>query len=686
MKGGEVVLRGLVTDVETKGDGSQLIECYSKEWLLKKRFTFYYTYTHDDATVGEMLEDDLTGDYVGLLAMARSLLPPNMFSLYSGSTYKLTGGGTGSVFGSAIPYHDTTALTLGSGAGSLAEGQYWRNATDLYVRLPGSVNPRYELVSMADWCDPKVRLGDISDISSETFAAPYRLATGRSVWEYIQKLIKATGAYVRWRAEVDDAYLYLDASLTTYGRGSSTEGILSFVEPRYRIDRIAPDDVEVHGLIGVGAGDGKTIEMATSLDLAASGNIVLDVVRDGYLYESFLDSVLSQIYGERAVEDCHQIEGPEAPLLRCGDRVNVKRSGFGRKVEVVKKIDIRGDGLMRVWTGKRPRDSEDLIAATNALLQEQSSFAQSHLNMWSDSHTGNVTNSVPLKWEPDFSDENGIIDTSFTAATRIYLSFSLGWYKSDVSGVDTRSHSHTGRTGSGGSSGHGRAGSGGGHYHTVTGATTAVSGSYDTVLSGFTIQNGGSHSHSITSTSASAGSHTHSVSSAPGTTGSAGGWSFSHSHNGSTGSGGSHGHGWTYGVDDIFQASARNHTHGVSGQTTATHAGHSDHTVTDNPSHDLPTYTEPLTAADVDKFLSEESTGSLKYLTVRLYANSVEVPGSPFEDYYIGDSEGAIDVTDLINIGGANEIEARISEYGGSGDVRCEISLSLTAQVVLTSI
>lgn len=699
MKGGEVVLRGLITDVETKGDGSQLIECYSKEWLLKKRFTFYYTYTHDDATVGEMLEDDLTGDYVGLLAMARSLLPPNMFSLYSGSTYKLTGGGTGSVFGSAIPYHDTTALTLGSGAGSLTAGQYWRDASDLYVRLVGSSNPRYELVSMADWCDPKVRLGDISDISAETFAAPYRLATGRSVWEYIQKLIKATGAYVRWRAEVDDAYLYLDASLATYGRGSSTEGILTFTEPRYRIDRIAPDDVEVHGLIGVGAGDGKTIEMASTLDMAASGNIVLDVVRDGYLYESFLDSVLSQIYGERAVEDCHQIEGPEAPLLRCGDYVNVKRAGFGRKVEVVKKIDIRGDGLMRLWTGKRPRDSEDLIAATNALLQEQSSFAQSHLNMWSDSHTGNVTNSVPLVWNPDFSDENGVIDTSFTAATRIYLSFSIGWYKADVSGVDTRSHSHTGRTGRGGSSSHGNAGSGGGHYHTVAGTTSAahLGDQVITTCNRDHTHAGPSHSHGIETTNLS--SHSHSISNSASTTGSGGtplhshtylysigtgsAGGFSHSHGGSTYSSGT----GNTGMTSYFTiASAPNHTHDVSGQTTATHAGHSDHTVTDNPSHDLPTYTEPLTAADVDKFLSEESTGSLKYLTIRLYANSVEVPGSPFEDYYIGDSEGAIDVTDLINIGGANEIEARISEYGGSGDVRCEISLSLTAQVVLTSI
>jgi len=701
MKGGEVVLRGLITDVETKGDGSQLIECYSKEWLLKKRFTFYYTYTHDDATVGEMLEDDLTGDYVGLLAMARSLLPPNMFSLYSGSTYKLTGGGTGSVFGSAIPYHDTTALTLGSGAGSLAEGQYWRNATDLYVRLPGSVNPRYELVSMADWCDPKVRLGDISDISSETFAAPYRLATGRSVWEYIQKLIKATGAYVRWRAEVDDPYLYLDASLTTYGRGSSTEGILSFVEPRYRIDRIAPDDVEVHGLIGVGAGDGKTIEMATSLDLAASGNIVLDVVRDGYLYESFLDSVLSQIYGERAVEDCHQIEGPEAPLLRCGDRVNVKRFGFGRKVEVVKKIDIRGDGLMRVWTGKRPRDSEDLIAATNALLQEQSSFAQSHLNMWSDSHTGNVTNSVPLKWEPDFSDENGIIDTSFSAATRIYLSFSVGWYKSDVSGADTRRHGHTNRTGSGSSSSHGNAGKGGGHWHGVKGVTSNMEGqSYKTVIRDLgTMSTHDGHTHpgssggpsGLTTVNYGVGAYAtgcaacgfnvvYSVVAGTVNVASAG-----HGHSISVTSGGRHNHSYPWAVPDNVAAAL--HTHTVTGQTTETHTGHGDHSVTDNPQPGpLDVYDEPLTAADVDKFLSEESTGSLKYLTVRLYANSVEVPGSPFEDYYIGDSEGAIDVTDLINIGGSNEIEARISEYGGSGDVRCELSLSLAAQVVLTSI
>ncbi|MFA5674569.1 MAG: hypothetical protein WC912_08990, partial [Thermovirgaceae bacterium] len=431
--------------------------------------------------------------------------------------------------------------------------------------------------------------------------------------------------------------------------------------------------VEVHGLIGIGAGDGKTIEMASTLDMAASGNIVLDVVRDGYLYESFLDSVLSQIYGERAVEDCHQIEGPEAPLLRCGDYVNVKRAGFGRKVEVVKKIDIRGDGLMRLWTGKRPRDSEDLIAATNALLQEQSSFAQSHLNMWSDSHTGNVTNSVPLVWNPDFSDENGVIDTSFTAATRIYLSFSIGWYKADVSGVDTRSHSHTGRTGSHSGYGGGRTSRAGGHYHGVTGATSDGSSVQTTVTA--TVQArtnyvSTSHSHSVSGVTAYTGvtsSHDHTYWRTYTSTGSGGG---SHDH---------------YVYSNTTSVAATGHKHTVAGQTTTTISDH-PHTEATYTAKDRTVYIEPLTAADVDKFLSEESTGSLKYLTIRIYANGVEVAGSPYEDYYIGDSEGAIDVTDLINIGGANEIEAQISEYGGSGDVRCELSLSLTAQVVLTSI
>jgi len=101
-------------------------------------------------------------------------------------------------------------------------------------------------------------------------------------------------------------------------------------------------------------------------------------------------------------------------------------------------------------------------------------------------------------------------------------------------------------------------------------------------------------------------------------------------------------------------------------------------------------YTEPVTADTIAKWLTEESTGSLKYLTVRLYIDKgsgyVEIPASPFEDYYIGDGESGIDVTDYIAIGGTNKVKAAISEYGGSGSVRAEISLSLMAQVVLTSI
>jgi hypothetical protein len=101
-------------------------------------------------------------------------------------------------------------------------------------------------------------------------------------------------------------------------------------------------------------------------------------------------------------------------------------------------------------------------------------------------------------------------------------------------------------------------------------------------------------------------------------------------------------------------------------------------------------YTEPVTADTVAKWLTEESTGSLKYLTLTISvdkgAGYVQIPGSPFQDYYIGDSEGGIDITDYISFGSTNTIKVEASEYGGAGDVRFEISLSLMAQVVLTSI
>jgi hypothetical protein len=475
---GEISLRGVVTFVEEKGDGALAVEAYSKEWMLKHRYTFFYTYPHSAATVGDILNDALAGSYVGLLAQARGLLPPNMFALYSGSTYKLTGGGTASVFGSGVPYHDTTALTLGSDKDSLSAGQYWRDTSDLYVRLVGSVSPRYELVSVYNWCDPKVRLGDVSDISAETFSTPYRLAVGRTVWDYVTKLLKSLGAYVQWRAPPNDPYVYLDANLTSFGRGTSKSGVFAFDRSAYQIDRIDPDDVQVHGLIGIGCGDGKTTELSSVLAVAtpAGSNIVLDTYRDGYLYEDYLAEVVGSVFADRQAVDCHKIEGPDAPV-KCGDWVGIE----GAARSVVKKIVREGDWLT-LWTGRRPRDKADIQAATTSMLSEGSSFASSHLNMWKDSASGNVTNDVPFVWESEFSDEDGVIDESFAAATRVYLNFSIGWFKSTVSNVDSNLHGHSNATGAGSGSSHGDAGAGGYLTH---GATSAASEDDVTVLDAY---------------------------------------------------------------------------------------------------------------------------------------------------------------------------------------------------------
>jgi len=711
---GEISLRGVVTFVEEKSDGSLAIEAKSKEWLLQHRYTFYYTYPHDAATVGDILNDALTGSYVGLLAQARGLLPPNMFSLYSGSTYKLTGGGTAGVFGSNVPYHDTTALTLGSDKDSLSAGQYWRDASDLYVRIVGSVSPRYELVSVHNWCDPKIRLGDITDISSETFATPYRLAVGRTVWDYTIKLLKSLGAYVQWRAPPNDPYVYLDASLSTFGRGTSKSSVYQFSADRYVIDRIDPDDLQVHGLIGIGCGDGKTTELSSVLatSVLAGSNIVLDTYRDGYLYEDYLAEVVSSIFGDRQAVDCLTIEGPDAPL-KCGDWVGIE----GAARAVVKKVVREGD-WMTLWTGRRPRDKADIQAATTSMLSEGSSFASSHLNMWKDSASGNVTSDVPFVWESEFSDEDGVIDESFADATRVYLNFSIDWFKAEIANVDSNLHGHGNATGAGSGSAHGDAGAGGYLVHgatsqastddvTVHDSTTfdilsndnytevgSVSGIYYdtavafvdaysdyaiTYLEGYTDYCSACAETYVTDLYYDEDEFIYDIDpsgaefvtdlSADGVYVAADG--HGHATSGTLWTVSNYLHYHTIGVDD--------------------HAEHVDHAVTDNPQPG-PLGIDDQIAEElpVDYWTSQQPTGTLRYLTLRIYIDSglgyVEIPASPFEDYYIGDGESGIDVTDYIELGGLNSIKVTGEEYGGSEDVRFNVSLSLSAQVVLTAL
>lgn len=139
---------------------------------------------------------------------------------------------------------------------------------------------------------------------------------------------------------------------------------------------------------------------------------------------------------------------------------------------------------------------------------------------------------------------------------------------------------------------------------------------------------------------------------------------------------------------NIYTVSHYSHYHTIGVDD---HDEHEDHTVTDNPEPGpLSIDDEESVPLDMDQWTTEEPTGTLRYLTIRIYIDSgsgyVEIPASPFEDYYVGDGESGIDVTDYIELGGPNSIKATVEEYGGANDVRCEISLSLSAQVVLTAL
>lgn len=701
---GSIRFRGVVVDTETSSEGLQELDCMSREWLLKKRMTAWSHQYLPGVTVGEMLGDSLGGSEVGYLAMARSLVlqGDSRISVYSGSTYKLSGGGTAGRFGSGDIYSNTTQLTLGSGKDALTAGQYWKDATDLYFRHPADADPDFEMLLVGDWKDPGIRLGDVSDIESDDFPAPIRFRT-TNIYKKILALIQSRGARIRWRHDIDDGLTYLDAFTTSYGKGTSSAGIRKFIEPDFEITQVPVDDVEVHGLITLGSGSDKFQTIYSLSDLASQGRWVEDIYSDSNLYEGIIEGTAATVYATRQLTACHEIMGPSIYELDVEDYVDILQLKHSTITDKIQAISHDATGKMKIYTGRRPKDEIDLLEAQANLIAEQTSTIERYLQMWSDSWRGNVTDDVSGVWEVEMPDEE--IDSEY-GQVQILLGFTVGWFTSNVTDVTTVQHNH-GNVSSGGHSSHGNASSGGGHYHNVAGATTgyasgtkynlyygasgtigtsAIGNHYHTV----SVYSGGSHSHGVSVDSV--GNHTHYVSSAPDYTSYSGG----HGHGASSGSAGSHshtassdydgGHSHTISLSQVWGVSS-DHGHNVSGQTTDTHSGHSDHSVTDNPAHsDHATPDKADSEDDVTHRLVELSTGSLEYLTLTIYVNGSLVPGGTFENIFVGDSFSGINITDLFDLDGANTITFDLSPYGSSNPVRCEINANLNAKLAYVTI
>jgi hypothetical protein len=439
-----------------------------------------------------------------------------------------------------------------------------------------------------------------------------------------------------------------------------------------------------NGVVGLGYGSGYTQQLAAYVDLNASGVWRESTYSDSHLFSEYLETTLEDVWEQWNDNQTYIIDDvlPDYSL-EIGDYVRITLDQDEEVTKRVKHISIKNDEKMKLELNKRIRDAEDLIKSKSEIYDNMLNFIDTYYSSYEFHFDGNVDNNVPL--DVKFRIDSDQIDGNFDY--RFLLSLTIDAFKSDVVSVTTNSHNHSGNTNSGGGSSHGGTGSAGSHYHDVTGTTSGETSSNTDVITsiGSSTQSGGGHSHGISNSSAS---HSHG-----GSTGSSSPTNphshsiptsiQEHSHNGSTGSGGSHSHGLT----NIYTSSASKsyHTHSVSGQTTDTHAGHSGHSVTDNPAHTLPMVTQDSEQDAINKFLMLETTGSPKHITVTITLNGSAVTGSPFTDYYIDDTINDIDISSLVNITGDNTLRISISEYGGSNPVRAAINGSISSKYVLNS-
>jgi len=674
-------------------DETYKCECKSKDALLDQRIGCLYEYPAA-TTITQMLSSSKPSDnnnIIGLLYWANSgvIAGPGTggFELYSGTTYYISGGSSSSVFGNVDTsgiFEDGTALIKGGSKSTLTAGQYYQESTGLYVRCTDNKDPKYHRISIPNWKDTGIRLGTLSS-GSTTFTTPFRVGRDKLYKEIIRvmKFGEMEFQFV-YESRNGSSYVYLDGKAEV-GNGSVTSPVKRYTENK-NVGKLedSRDTKKVNGVVGLGYGSGYTQQLAAYVDLNASGVWRESTYSDSHLFSEYLETTLEDVWEQWNDNQTYIIDDvlPDYSL-EIGDYVRITLDQDEEVTKRVKHISIKNDEKMKLELNKRIRDAEDLIKSKSEIYDNMLNFIDTYYSSYEFHFDGNVDNNVPL--DVKFRIDSDQIDGNFDY--RFLLSLTIDAFKSDVVSVTTNSHNHSGNTNSGGGSSHGGTGSAGSHYHGVTGTTSGETSSNTDVITsiGSSTQSGGGHSHGISNSSAShshggsTGSssptdpHSHSI---PMST-------QEHSHNGSTGSGGSHDHGLT----NIYTSSASKsyHTHSVSGQTTDTHAGHSGHSVTDNPAHTLPMVTQDSEQDAINKFLMLETTGSPKHITVTITLNGSAVTGSPFTDYYIDDTINDIDISSLVNITGDNTLRISISEYGGSNPVRAAINGSISSKYVLNS-
>ena len=690
---GNVRFRGYIDIPEINEDKTARIVAYELQRLLEYRFTQYYTYPAG-TTITNMLshaEPVYTGT-IGLLYMANSLIPQGAFipfgagPIYYIKDYLGRGGGTLSKFGTVTKmYANTTALThitnLNNNWATMTPGTFYQDGNDLWVRMPDDRDPQYWLVSIPNWKDTKLHLSSSVSLTS-VLPTPYRLGKTQVATE-VDRLVKSFGKEWQWYHDTN-GYSYLIVA-STVGRGTPISGVVNYRENDtiYTYAEDQTGDPRIDGLIGAGAGQGITQNVYSLLNLYGEGTWKEDIYEDSHQFADQLKNSMAVILPDKLEPLSITITADEDPAVNVGDYANILKANSNPITKRIKQIEYSNDGEMRIMLGQRLLDFSDVTKRTYDLLGSYNDFVNSNANSWSFSFNNDtISNSVPF--HQTFKIATDEIDTDYPY--RFRMDVSIGWYKDPAGSVTSAVHAHTGSTGSGGGSSHGASSSGGNSQHSTSSDGTTGPNSTANVA--------GSHTHGISgSISNGSASVVTSVGSAYGYAGSCGNCSFitavgGPSHSSSNISSGATLNSLSCGMesnDSIIPGPSHGHTTNA-GYTTSG-GTHGDHYVSDNPQHNLPMNNQNLTPTVQTSFPTLYDTGnSTHVLTLTVKINGSNVPGSPFQDYYVGETISDIDITSLVATATDNAIDISITEYAGASPVRCSLYGSVHSLYVLTSI
>lgn len=685
---GTIRFRGYIDIPEENEDQTIRIVAYEQQRLLEYRFTQYYTYDAGTSILS-MLSDQEPTSCVGLLYMANSLIPQGAFVPYSGNTYYIKdylgrGGGTASKFGTITKmYANATLLTKGTSP-ILSSGQWYQDSDDLYVRMPDDRDPAYWLVSIPNWKDTKLRLSPQVSLTS-TLPVPYRIGK-TDISQELDRMILAFGKEFQWIHETD-GYTYLYVA-TTIGRGSPSKGIINFRENdtiyTYAVEQTG--DPRIDCLVGAGSGSGVTQETYSVLNLYAKGNWKEDLYTDSHQFKEELQNSMPIVFPDKMEPISISITTDEDPAVNPGDYGNILLEKSLPITKRIKKISYTSDSEMKVWLGQRVLDLTDVTQGKFDLLSSYNDFANTFASSWTFSfNNDNITDTVPFT--QTFTVASDEIDKEYPY--RFLMSVNIGWYKDPKGSVDSAAHSHSGSTGGGGSHAHsGSTASGGSHPHEASGTTQGYVGYAISCATGGNTGYSGNHQHPVSTYSA--GGHSHSVTaygyvpvtpysvSVSGSTSSAG----DHSHSGAATAPGDHKHGLSLTFAEVAGA----HSHYLPPSQTSYNANDTRGIYTQD-NHTNPMVTEAQKSTVQTNYASLCPTGySIHYLTLTIKINGTNVPGSPFANYYPGDSISDINITNLVNVAGENTIWIGISEYGGSSPVRCSVYGSINSKYFITNL